>query len=47
MIKVLIMGGHYVSEDHISSFLQLIQCTEELQSYTTHKLYFALTENTS
>lgn len=45
LIRVLILAGNYVQEDHTSSLIHLISGTPELQSYAVHKLFFSLSEN--
>lgn len=45
LIKMLSLSGNYVSEESISSILNLIVSTSELQLYTIHKIFIAMQNN--
>lgn len=47
MLRVLKLGGNYVKEQILSSFVRLIATTPELQTYCAQKLYAALKEDIS
>jgi AP-1 complex subunit gamma-1 len=45
ILKVLILAGHSVKEESISSLVHLMTATPQLQSYAMIKLFFSATEN--
>lgn len=45
ILKVLILAGHSVKEESVSSLVHLITSTPQLQSYAMIKLFFSATEN--